>query len=239
MCALGLAVAAGACDKPPVVWTDPVEAKEPAGAAPVVPTSVPAGANRCPGSPVTARRLTKTFAVWWSVRPDSSAALVVASSPDSGRTWGNPLAVDTTDVSSAGCNRPLPAVTAVGDDVYVAYSMIAPEGKGVFFAHSMGSMLHSPVPVIYGERLVATAIAADDQRVVVAYEEPNGRHAQIDIAVSATQGHIFEIHTTASRDVDDAVLPAVTLDGNEIRVSWLSRSASGASARVVRAGRLQ
>ena len=50
-----------------------------------------------------------------------------------------------------------PSLATVGDDVYVAYSMAAPEGTGVFFAHSMGSMLHAPVPVIYGERLVSTA----------------------------------------------------------------------------------
>ena len=66
--------------------------------------------------------------------------------------------------------------------------MIAPEGTGVFFAHFMGSMLHSPVAVIYGERLVATAIAAEGDRVVVAYEEPNGTRQQVDVAMSHDAG---------------------------------------------------
>ena len=72
----------------------------------------------------------------------------------------------------------------------------------MFFAHFMGSMLHSPVAVIYGERLVATAIAAEGDRVAVAYEEPNGTRQQVDVALSQTQGHIFEWHATASRDVE-------------------------------------
>ena len=73
--------------------------------------------------------------------------------------------------------------------------MIAPEGTGVFFAHFMGS--HAPLTgcrSIYGERLVATAIAAEGDRVAVAYEEPNGTRQQVDVALSQTQGHIFEWH---------------------------------------------
>jgi hypothetical protein len=150
------------------------------------------------------------------------------------------MAVDTTDVSSNGCQRPAPALTTLGDDVYVAYSMIAPEGKGVFFAHSMGSMLHSPVPVIYGERLVETGIAVEENRVAVAYEEPNGRRPQIDVALSMTQGHLFDWHATASRPVDVASSPAVALAGREMAVSWLNTPPDGgAPNRVVRVGRIQ
>src|SRR6185437_5305383 len=128
-----------------------------------------------------------------------------------GKTWATPMVVDTSDVSSVGCSRPAPSLATVGDDVYVAYSMIAPEGKGVFFAHTMGMMLHSPVAVIYGERLVSTAIAADGDRVLVGYEEPNGTRRQVDLAYSVTQGHIYEVHTVASRSVDDGEFPSVAL----------------------------
>jgi len=118
--------------------------------------------------------------------------------------------------------------------------MIAPEGTGVFFAHFMGSMLHSPVPVIYGERLVATAIAAEGDRVAVAYEEPNGARRQIDVAVSATQGHLFEVHMTASRPVDAATTPEVALAGRSLAVAWTSqRTPDGKSSHVVRVGRLR
>ena len=54
--------------------------------------------------------LSEFAAAWWSVRRDSSAVLYVARQPDSGRTWGTPTAVDTTDVSSVGCRRPPPSL---------------------------------------------------------------------------------------------------------------------------------
>lgn len=256
VCAALIAVSlVAACDKPPVLWNDPVEVAgvpaasllvvDSAGHAQFVPrpalsVAPPGDPGLCPNTLGTAAGTHRTLAAWWAVRPDSSAVLRVASSPDSGRTWGKPQAVDTTDVSSVGCTRPAPAITAVGDDVYVAYSMIAPEGKGVFFAHTMGSMLHSPVPVIYGERLVAAAIAADTWHVVVAYEDPNGKHPQVDVALSSTQGHIFELHTTASREEDEATSPAVAFAGPTLAVSWVTRpQMGGAPSRVVRTGRLQ
>ena len=118
--------------------------------------------------------------------------------------------------------------------------MIAPEGTGVFFAHFMGSMLHSPVAVIYGERLVATAIAAEGDRVAVAYEEPNGTRQQVDVALSQTQGHIFERHATASRDVDAATGPSVALAGPRLAVAWVTRRMTDSTAaRVVREGRIR
>ncbi|HEY4133027.1 MAG TPA: hypothetical protein VGM50_20595, partial [Gemmatimonadaceae bacterium] len=219
-----LALAILGCEKAPIAWTDPITIAQSAGATRLVVDSngqakfttdslhdpdatTPQSNGLCRTSLVHAAGITRLFAAWWSVRRDSSAILYAAASPDAGKTWAAPIVVDTSDVSSFGCTRPAPSVTTVGDDVYVAYSMIAPEGKGVFFAHTMGMMLHSPVPVIYGERLVSTAIAADGDRVLVGYEEPNGTRPQIDLAYSVTQGHIFEVHTVASRSVDDGALP--------------------------------
>ena len=115
----------------------------------------------------------------------------------------------------------------MGDDLHTAYSMIAPEGTGVFFAHFMGSMLHSPVAVIYGERLVATAIAAEGDRVVVAYEEPNGTRKQVDVALSTTQGH----SSTGTRprratSTRRQRRPSRSPD-NTLAVSWVTRRADG------------
>jgi hypothetical protein len=142
-------------------------------------------------------------------------------------------------VGSRGCDRPPPAVATVGDDLHTAYSMIAPEGTGVFFAHFMGSMLHSPVAVIYGERLVSTSIAVEGDRVVVAYEEPNGSRKQVDVAMSTTQGHLFDWHATASRDIDAATAPSVALAGKTLAVSWVTRRTTDTvGTRVVRVGHL-
>jgi hypothetical protein len=250
--AFAVAIAAAACDKAPVEWTDPVSIAQPAASsrleiaggsprfvADSAPMDVlPATIGRC-DRVVSHSGPGKSAAAWWSVRPDSSAVLYVSASADSGRAWGTPTPVDTSDVSSAGCRRPPPSLVTVGDDVYVAYSMAASEGTGVFFAHTMGGMVHSPVPVIYGERLVATAIAADARFVVVAYEEPNGTRRQIDVAISESQGHLFETHTTASRSVDNATSPEVALADSTLAVSWLTRAVpDSAASRVVRVGRM-
>jgi hypothetical protein len=253
---LVLLVVLAGCGPEPVAWSDPkpiASANGPSrltvdstGAARFVPdtlrpASTPSAPGLCTATLRTSQGRSLLFASWWGVRPDSSAVLFLAKSSDGGRAWLPSMTVDSTDVSTNGCTRPAPALTTVGDDVYVAYSMIAPEGKGVFFAHSMGSMLHTPVPVIYGERLVETGIAADEHRVAVAYEEPNGSRPQIDVAISVTQGHLFDWHTTASRGVDVASSPAVAMAGPELAVSWLNGQpgVGGPQNRVVRVGRLQ
>jgi len=138
------------------------------------------------------------------------------------------------------CQSAAPTIAAVGDDLHIAYSMTASEGTGVFFAHFLGSMVHSPVAVIYGDRVVPTAIAAEGNRIAVAYEQPNGTRHQIGLALSSTQGHIFETHMTASRDIDDAISPQVALAGNVIAVSWLTpRSGDTTTTRVVRVGHIR
>jgi hypothetical protein len=246
------------CDKPLVDWNDPepiapidgnaraMLVVDSSGAAKFVAdttsrrlTPPPAAPGMCEHSLQTAIGTVHAFAGWWSVRADSSAILYVARSADGGRSWDGRITMDTSDVSSAGCDRPPPSLTTVGDDVYVAYSMIAPEGKGVFFAHVMGGMLHAPVAVIYGERLVHTAIAAQDPRVVVAYEDPNGSRQQVGVALSSTQGHLFDWRTTASRDIDRATRPAVALSGRILAVSWTSAQSGDSTRRVVRVGRIQ
>ena len=246
------------CDKPFVDWGDPEPIATVAGDRPATLTVDSTGAARfvaetstaritpptpapgtCEHSLQTARGTVHAFAGWWSVRPDSSAALYVARSVDGGQSWDGRIAIDTSDVASNGCDRPPPSLTTVGDDVYVAYSMIAPEGKGVFFAHVMGGMLHAPVAVIYGERLVHTAIAAQDPRVAVAYEDPNGSRQQVGVALSSTQGHLFDWRTTASRSIDHAVLPAVALAGRVLAVSWTPSQTGDSTRRVVRIGRIQ
>lgn len=247
------ALALTACDAPPVEWGDPVAASgrhagqlvvDSAAHARFVPdssaTPVLSFPGVCPGSVRVAGSGRQTRAVWWGLRADSSAVLYMAASTDSGKTWAAPVKVDTSDTGVHACERPAPTVAAVGDDLHVAYSMTASEGTGVFFAHFLGSMVHSPVAVIYGDRVVPTAIAAEGNRVAVAYEQPNGSRHQVGLALSSSQGHIFETHTTASRDIDDATSPAVALAGNTIAVSWLSpRPGDTTSTRVVRIGHIR
>src|ERR1700759_935617 len=123
------ALAVTACDKPPVEWDDPVSIEQPAapsrlefaGGTPrfvvdSAPTEVlPASIGRC-DRVISSSGLRKSAAGWGRVWPASSRVLYVSASADSGRTWGTPTAVDTSDVSSAGCRRPPPSLITVGDD---------------------------------------------------------------------------------------------------------------------------
>jgi hypothetical protein len=249
---LVLVVLLSACDAPAVDWSDPVafaagrqgrlvldSSGKPniAVLASSADVAVPSGVGVCRSSVRVAQGTSALHGAWWVVRSDSSAGLYAATSADAGKSWSPAVPVDTADRATGGCARPPPAVATVGDDLQLAYSMKAPEGMGVFFAHFMGSMLHSPVAVIYGERLVSTAIAAEGDQVAVAYEEPNGKREQVDVALSSSQGHIFEWHETASRGVDVATSPAVALSGHFIAVAWSTREpADTASSRVVRTG---
>ena len=59
----------------------------------------------------------------------------------------------------------------------------------MFFAHSMGGDVHAPVPIMYGDRVVPTAVAAADSVVVVAFEDPNSERAyRSSLAMSAHVG---------------------------------------------------
>jgi hypothetical protein len=248
-----LAFAASACDAPSVDWGDPVSAAGPsdgrlvidsAAHAELVPDSSTPPAlsfpGVCAGSVRVAQGSTQRRAVYWGLRSDSGAVLYMSASTDSGKTWGNPVKVDTADTGVHACNRPPPTIASVGDDLHIAYSMTAKEGTGVFFAHFLGSMVHSPVAVIYGDRVVPTAIAAEGNRVAVAYEQPNGTRHQIGLALSSSQGHIFESHMTASREIDDATSPKVALAGNTIAISWLTPTGGDTTtARVVRVGQIR
>jgi hypothetical protein len=250
---LFLALALAACDAPTVEWADPIGFSGQTDGRLTVDSaahvqfvrdsstpSVLGFPGVCPGSVRTTGEANRVRAVWWGLRPDSGAILYVAASTDSGKTWAAPVKVDTADTGVHACQRPAPTIAAVGDDLHIAYSMTASEGTGVFFAHFLGSMVHSPVAVIYGDRIVPTAIAAEGNRVAVAYEQPNGARHQIGLALSSSQGHIFEVHTTASRDIDDATNPGVAVAGNTIAVSWMSpRAGDTTSTRVVRVGHIR
>ena len=186
------------------------------------------------------------YAVWWSSRPDSSAALLGARSLDGGATWSAPLPVDTLDRSGVGCNRPPPAIAADSQTgyVHVAYAMHAPEGTGVFFAHAMdrGTMYHAPVAIVYGDRLVDVDVAALHDTVAVAYTDPSMRYPHVGLALSRTLGHIFEVRIpTVARTGSGnagASSPAVALAPGRIAIAWIEREIAGPPTLVTVAGRL-
>lgn len=253
-----------ACDKGPVEWRGDArqvaiplngdEGSAPADArlvlhadgAPVLEpiaavASTPSDSAACPASfRVSALSSTELYTVWWSRRPGGRAVLLSARSDDSGGTWNAPVPVDTTDRGTVACARPAPAIAADASSgyVHVTYFLNAAGGPGVFFAHSMerGEMYHSPVPIMYGDRPSATAVAAADDVVVVAFEDPNSQRSQISLAMSRTWGHIFlQDRPEASDGSPEAVRPLVALRQPMVAVGWHAKD----RAVVARVGTLK
>lgn len=250
---MALPLVAG-CESPPVAWDDarPVVAKAGAGgAAPALapPASSWPGAigdasgEACLNSARYARvgadsaGGSRWYVAWWGARTDGSARLMIARSDDAGAHWNRPAFVDTVDTSRLGCSRPSPGITADarGGYVHLAYFMNAPEGAGIFFAHSMdaGATFHTPVAVVYGDRPSAASVAASGDTVAVAYLDPNARRPHVALALSYSAGHVFERHALMVSGTGGAAEePHVTLRGRKIEVSWLARPARAMAPEV-------
>lgn len=180
------------------------------------------------------------YAVWWRMRADSTADVVVARSTD-GVMWNPAVRVDTSDAAAVGCGRPPPSITVDGGNVYVTYAMAAREGPGIFASHSMdsGTMFHSPVPVVYGEAIGLTAVAARGDVVAVAFEDPNSTPRRIGLALSRTMGHIFERREIVSPPTGAARVPGVALGDGVVVVTWMAATGadtSRAGPRMMRRG---
>ncbi|MHB0948335.1 MAG: hypothetical protein ACYC3Q_13640 [Gemmatimonadaceae bacterium] len=229
----------------PVRWDEPTAIDAPSAGATLAlsgrhPTWSPPGAApaslpaviACPGSMRTARLLgNEWFATWFAVRADSSVVLEAARSTDGGATWPERAAVDTTDRGTQGCRRPPPALAAdsASQYVHVAYWLTAPEGAGVFFSHTMPGhfMFHAPVPVMYGDRPSRTSVAASGMFVVVGYEDPNATDPEVWIALSRTQGHLFDERVSVA---GGGAAPRVAVRGTTVAVAWERRNRQGEGA---------
>jgi hypothetical protein len=131
------------------------------------------------------------------------------------------------------------AVDSLNGYVHVVYFLVAPEGPGVFFTHSMegGVMFHEPVPIVYGERPSAASVASRGDTVAVLYEDPNASVPQVWLALSRSTGHIFEERMSVSSASAFATHPAITMSGTHVTVSWLETARNGGPATtVVRTG---
>ena len=191
----------------------------------------PPPGERCAGSLRLARSGRTLHAVWWAPRADSSARLLAAHSVDEGRSWSAVAPVDTLDRGVNGCRRAAPSIAADSTTgyVHVAYGLTAPEGPGLFFAHSMdgGLTFHAPVPILYGERMGRTSVAADGNLVAVAFEDPNSMKPRVGLALSGTMGHIFEHRVMpVSDDNGAATHPVTAVRGRRIAIGWEQRAAA-------------
>lgn len=177
----------------------------------------------------------EAFASWFTVQPDSSVLLRVARSDDDGHTWNAAVTADATDRGRAGCARPVPFISAdsLNGYVHVVYFLDAVEGAGIFFTHTMerGALFHSPVPIVYGDRPSAAAVASRGDTVVVIYEDPNSRLPRLGLALSRTQGHIFEHRVSASAETGEARTPRVAVRGTDLAIAWTVTQRGGTVPR--------
>jgi hypothetical protein len=236
-----IALACVTCAAPPVEWDPPRAAAIPQGSvvlgangalradtmAALAGSVTPPPGPVCAGSLRLAAARRALFAIWWAPRADSGARLLAARSTDGGRSWSAPAPVDTTDVGVTGCRREPAAITADSTSGYVhaTYALQAAEGPGLFFSHSMdgGVTFHAPVPILYGEQLGRTSVAADGDLVVVAFEDPNSTMPRIGLALSRTMGHIFEHRILpVSDDNGIATHPLAAVHGRRVAVAWRS-----------------
>jgi len=241
------AAAVAACSVSPVAWEEPevLDAPEttmqlviePSG-APALITVPPASATwepegACTGSARYGRGADgEVHAVWWAPRQDGSAALLARRSQDGGASWEPFVPVDTMDRARLGCDRPPAAITV--DDrtgyVHIAYFLHGPHGPGIFFSHSMerGTFYHAPVPIVYGERPSAVAIASEGSAVAIAYQDPNTSAPRVSLALSSTDGHLFELRLPRiSSGSAAADRPLVDVRGDRVAVAWRARPVNG------------
>jgi hypothetical protein len=179
----------------------------------------------------------EAYASWFAIRADSSVVLRVARSDDGGLRWNAAVTADSTDVGTSGCARPTPflAADSLNGYVHLAYHLVAREGAGLFFTHSMerGALFHEPVPIMYGDRPSAAAVASRGDTVVVVYEDPNSRLPRLGLAVSRTQGHIFEARMEAGEENGESTTPRVALRGGRVSLVWTASQRGGRWPRTV------
>lgn len=213
----------GCAAGPEIQWSD-VSYSAPQRPRGIPPGTIVPSPDACPVSARAVRLGRAVYAVWWTVKSDSSALLVLARSADGGTTWVSRVIADSTDRSVRGCGRPAPAIAAdsASGYVHVAYFAEPRSGSGVFFAHSMdsGATFHAAVPVVFGRNPAFVAVAAEGDRVAVAYDDPNNAQPAVGIALSTTMGHIFRAGEIVSNEGELAKQPSVALDGDTIRLWW-------------------
>lgn len=165
---------------------------------------------------------------------DRAAGLVVSMSPDSGVTWQAPVIADGRP-GARSCGAALFA-DSVNRYLHVAYSIEAPGRAAVYYVHSMNAarlsqhgegMFEQPIVIVYGNRAVHAGVASRGDTVAVVYEDPNSPRGRIQLALSTTGGHSFDLVTTVPAGSANAKEPHVGLRGGSLSVTWRETGTEG------------
>lgn len=216
-------VIAGGCSQDPIAWgaveyLDTGFAGEPAVVADEQLCGVKEAGNG-----------DERFRAGWDAR---TGALTVMRSADGGASWEAPVIPDPRESPEPPCRRPPPSLFADSGNgfLHVAYFSEVPGGSGVYYVHSMDAarlvqvgpgMFEQPVALTYGRRAARTTVASRGDTVVVAYEDPNSARGGIQLAVSSTAGHSFDLRVPLPGSGTGAVAhPRVGLSAGRVSVTW-------------------
>jgi hypothetical protein len=168
------------------------------------------------------------FRAGWDAR---TGALTVMRSADGGASWEAPVIPDSRQSPEPPCRRPPPSLFADSGNgfLHVAYFSEVPGGAGVYYVHSMDAarlvqvgpgMFEQPVALTYGRRGARTSVASRGDTVVVGYEDPNSARGGIQLAVSSTAGHSFDLRVPLPGGTGAVAHPRVGLSAGRVTVTW-------------------
>lgn len=215
-------VFAGGCSPDPIAWS----AVEYLDTSFAVETVVAADARLCGVS--EAGDGDERYRAGWDAR---TGALTVMRSADGGVSWGAPVVPDPRESPEPPCRRPPPSLFADSGNgfLHVAYFSEVRGGAGVYYVHSMDAarlvqvgpgMFEQPVALTYGRRAARTSVASRGDTVVVAYEDPNSARGGIQLAVSSTAGHSFDLRVPLPGGTGAVAHPSVGLTPGRVTVTW-------------------
>lgn len=178
----------------------------------------------------------------WDAR---TGALTVMRSADGGLSWEAPVIADRRRSPEPPCRRAPPSLFADSGNgfLHVAYFSEAAGGAGVYYVHSMDAarlvqvgpgMFEQPVALTYGRREARTSVASRGDTVVVAYEDPNSARGGIQLAVSSTAGHSFDLRVPLPGGTGAVAHPSVELAAGRVTLTW--REAADTSRVLRRSG---
>ena len=166
-------------------------------------------------------------------------------SADGGATWEAPVIPDSRESPEPPCRRLPPSLFADSGNgfLHVAYFSEVPGGAGVYYVHSMDAarlvqvgpgMFEQPRALTYGRRGARTSVASRGDTVVVAYEDPNSARGGLQLAVSSTAGHSFDLRVPLPGGTGAVAHPSVELAAGRVTVTW--REAADTSRALRRSG---
>jgi hypothetical protein len=170
------------------------------------------------------------YLAWRSVFPGNIRDVVVASSPDRGATWTDPVRVHADDWVFEGCPHAGPSMLVdERGTVHLAWWTGKERAAGVYYARSTDGARSFQAPVPLGVAGFSTpahpqlALAAGGT-VLAAWDDGRGALPTVLLRVSRNGGVSFGGQVVASDSGAAAGFPVVALRGNQFTVAWAQRT---------------